>query len=114
MASLSSRFSASSTANIHEQSIQAPRCSNALEFFLFVVCRDTRNLAEKGVSPREKLSEWRNAVRDTWFLGEKGVSRQEIARKVTILLVAIQVFPQKMVCRCTEKEQNGLFPFAIQ
>ena len=82
--------------------------------FLFVVCRDTRNLAEKGVSPREKLSEWRNAVRDTWFLGEKGVSRQEIARKVTILLVAIHVFFQKMVCRCTEKEQNGLSPFAIQ
>ena len=73
--------------------------------------RDTRNLAENGVSLHGTSAEWQFPVRDTGDFAEKGVS----LHRTSVFLypaVAIQAFPLEKVCRCTEPRQNGSFPSA--
>lgn len=75
--------------------------------------RDTRNLAENGVSLHGTSVEWQFPVRDTGNFAEKGVS----LHRTSVFLypaVAIQVFLLEMVCRCTESQKERRFLFAIQ
>ena len=74
--------------------------------------RDTRNLAENGVSLHGTSVEWQFPVRDTGNFAEKDVS----LHRTSVFLypaVAIQVFPLERVCRCTEPQKERRFPSAI-